>query len=236
MASEQYGFVFAVLFLTLFAGFTAMIPVDLQGTGSTPDILIPVDPALTSDFTDAEPFTKSDFGGVIGLYYLYYDLGSVGNDFECDFYSATDSFSVGALVRILTLWFGGLEYCNFVSKNGTNYGTTVSFTDIDNDAEEGATRYELILSESGNSAGAFIFYYNTTTYTDSSDAWDNDELHLVHGVGFSPNTDIVSLLVGILFLQLPDVPVGINLLLASAPWASVVYIIWFIIKESLPFI
>ena len=230
-SNEMYGFVFAVLFLTFFAGLTAMIPVDLQGQESSPDIVIPVDPTLVSDWTDSEAFDKTDFTGVAGLYYLYNSLG--GYDWECDF--VTDTFTVGAKIYFLGMvWLGGLDLVEFVNDNGTRY-SSVSFDDLDSDMSDGTVRYDLYFTVSGNSAGGFIFYYNTTTYTDSSDAWDNNELFLVHGVGFSPNSDIVSLLVGILFLQLPDVPLAINLLLASSPWASVIYIIWFIVKESLPF-
>lgn len=235
MASEQYGFVFAVIFLVLFAGLTAMIPVDLQGQGGTPNIVIPVDPALVADFSDYEDFVKSDFGGFGVLQYSAYD----GNgdtfpyDFDCIF--ATDTFVVAA--RIYWggfLWLGAYDVAKWTNDNGTVYGA-VTFSDIDRDATDGSVRYDLTFSSSGNDAGGFVFYYNTTTYTDASDAWDNDALFLVHGFGITPNTNIISLLVGILFLQLPDVPVGINLILATPPWASVGYIIWFLIKESLPF-
>ena len=50
MASgEQAGFVFAVAFIVLFAGLTAMVPVEIQGAGATTEILVPVDPSLVSD-------------------------------------------------------------------------------------------------------------------------------------------------------------------------------------------
>lgn len=234
-SSEQAGFVFAVVFITLFSGLTVMIPVDLQGQGNTADIVIPVDPALVSDWADYEDFIASDFSGVIPAY-ANYD-GNADNflyDFDCTF--VTPSFFVGA--RIYWggfLWLGAYDFVKWVSPNGTTY-STVTFDDIDNDAEDGSVRYDLIFLGSGKDAGGFIFYWNTTTYTGSEDAWDSDELFLVHGMGFEANTNIISLLVGILFLQLPDVPVGLNLLIASPPWASILYILWYLVKESLPFL
>jgi len=230
----MYGFVFAVLFLILFAGFTSMVPVDLQGQGSNPDIVIPVDPSLFTDWTAYEDYQKSDMTLLGNYYFLYYNaLGSY--DWRVGHTTTTEEFDLAAKIYYGGfLWLGGLDSVEFISMNGTNHGTSVSLTDIDNDLEEGASKYNLIFSISGNDAGDFIFYYNTTTYASASSAWTNNGLFLVHGVGFTANTDIVSLLFGILFLQLPDVPIGINLLLASAPWASVIYILWFLVTKSLP--
>lgn len=232
-STEQAGFVFAVIFITLFAGVTAMVPVDLQGQGATADILIPVDPALTSDFTDYEDFKKSDFNAL--WLYQEYDGNShtFPYKFDCSF-SGTDFWVASRVYWGGFLWLGAYDAVTWKNDNGTIYNS-VSFDDMDNDMTDGSVRYDLIFSGSGNDAGGFIFYYNTTTYTDSEDAWDNDELFLVHGYGITTNTNIISLLVGILFLQLPDVPLGINLLLATPPWASIAFLIWFLIKESLPF-
>ena len=213
-----------------------MIPVDLQGTGANAEILVPVDPELVSDFTDSETFTESEFIGVTGKYYVYDGEApdsQFPHTFECAF--VTDTFYVGKHVLFFGLWLGAYDWCNFIDENGTAYDS-VSFDDIDAGSDDGSIRFNLIFSGSGQDAGGFVFYYNTTTYTDSEDAWDNDELYLIHGYGFTSNTDIVSLLVGILFLQLPDVPTGLNLLIATPPWASIVYIIWFIVKESIPFV
>jgi len=234
MASgEQAGFVFAVTFIVLFAGLTAMVPVEIQGAGSTTEILVPVDPSLVSDWTAYEDFNKTDMVLLGGdYYYLYYDaLG--GYDWFVAFNA--EAFILGAKIYWGPFWLGALDYVQFISDTGINYDTSLTLTNIEDDGVDGTAKYNLIFSESGNDAGDFIFYWNSTTYSNPSDAWDNSDLVLVHGVGFSPNTNIVSLLVGILFLQLPDVPVQINLLLAVFPWASVVYIIWFIVKESLPF-
>lgn len=233
-SSEQAGFVFAVSFIVLFAGLTAMVPIEIQGAGATTEILVPVDPSLVSDWTDYEDWNKTDMTQVGSYYFINYDaLG--GFDWVAGFSAATETFTVGAKIYWGPFWFGGLDFVQFISTEGTNYDTWLTLTDIANDGVDGTAKYNLIFSESGNDAGDFIFYWNATTYSSPSDAWDNSDLVLLHGVGFTPNTDIVSLLVGILFLQLPDVPVGINLLLAVFPWASVIYIIWFIIKESLPF-
>jgi len=235
--AEQRTFVFALIYIILFSALLVTIPTDLQGLGQTANELTPINPNVLTDYADYAEFDKTDFGGVIGFYYLYPAVDPLGGYFwECDYYVATESFSVAAQVRYFGLWFGALSYCNFISDNGTNYGANIAFDDIDNDAEDGAVRYSLTFADTGSDGGDFIFFWNTTEYSGSSDAWDSSELYLFHGVGFATDTNIVTLLVGLLFLQLPDCPVLINVLLATPVWACVVFLIWFIIKESLPFV
>ena len=232
--SEQRTFVFAVTFIIIFSALIGSIPVDFQGQGATVETVTPVNPNLLTDFAHTEEFDKTDFTGVLVLAYVY-DLPLVdGITFECQFYD--NEFFVGAHALFLGIWLGGRNWANFISDNGTNHGLEVSFTDLENDAEDGVVRYTLQYEDTGNSAGGFIFYWNTTTYDNSTEAWDNDKLYLLHGVGLLANTDIASLLLSLLFLQLPDVPVLVNLLIVTPVWASIIFVLWFIIKEMIPFL
>ncbi len=230
-SSEQYGFVFAVSFIIFFSALLTTIPLDLQGQGATPDIVVPINPNLLTDFAEIEEFDKTDFGGILSFYFTY-ELPNGGTTWECLF--ASNSFAIGAHTLFVGLWLGGYSWVNFISDNGTNYGMTVSFTDIDNDLEEGAVRYTLQYEDTGNSAGGFVFYYNTTTYTDSEDAWDNDELFLVHGIGMSADTNVANLLLSLLFFQIPEVPFLVNVFLITPLWANIIYVAWFIIKSMIP--
>lgn len=229
--SEQRTFVFAVTFIIIFSALVGSIPIDLQGKGATADTVIPVNPNLLNDFAASEEFDKSDFIGTpIPFYYAYLLAPTT---FDCRNYG-DGKFNVGAHTLFVGLWLGGMSWVNFISENGTNYGTSVSFSDIENDAEDGAVRYTLQYEDTGNSAGGFVFYWNTTTYEGPSDAWDNNKLYLLHGIGIAGNTDIASLLISLLFLQLPEVPTLINLLIVVPIWASIIFVLWFIIKEMIP--
>lgn len=157
-----------------------------------------------------------------------------GITYEC--FQSSDQFSLGAHALFLGFWLGGYNWINFINENGTNYGDTVSFTDIDNDAEDGVVRYTLQYDDNGNSAGGLVFYYNTTTYTDSSDAWDSSELFILHGVGMTADTNIASLLLSLMFLQLPDVPFLVNVLIVTPIWAGIIFVAWYIIKSMIPFL
>ncbi len=232
--SEQRTFVFAVTFIIVFSALIGSIPVDFQGQGATVETVTPVNPNLLTDFAHTEEFDKTDFSGALVLSYAY-DLPLVdGITFECQFYD--NEFFVGAHALFLGIWLGGVSWANFISDNGTNHGIDVSFSDLENDAADGVVRYTLQYEDTGLSAGGFLFWWNTTTYSDPSDAWDNDDLLLLHGVGLTANTDIASLLLALMFLQLPEVPTVVNVLIITPIWASIIFVLWFIIKEMIPFL
>ena len=234
MSDEQYGFVFAVTFIIVFSALLATIPIGLQGQGATPDIVTPINPNLLTDFADTEEFDKTDFSGVL-VFSFEYELPDGITTWECVFH--TDYyFNIGAHALFLGIWLGGYNWVNFIADDGTNYGLAVSFDDIENDAEDGVVRYTLQYEDSGNSAGGIIFYWNTTTYSNPSDAWDNDELILLHGIGLTADTNIASLVLSLLFLQIPEVPFLVNVLLVTPLWASIIYVAWFIIKSMIPFL
>ena len=93
-------------------------------------------------------------------------------------------------------------------------------------------------TSSGAAAGALVCYWNTTTYATSSLAWASNELYMLHGVGIesTATNDIGALIISLLLLQLPQVPTLVNVFLAVPIWACIVYVLWFIIKEMIPFI
>lgn len=235
--SEQRGFVQGVVFILLFSALILAMPVDFQGEGSTPDDLVPVNPSLIAGFSDSENYTKDAYS--FGAIYGYYDYSLNSLNWRASCLTAGDQFRLGAKDYVGgVIWLGNIFYCDFISEDGINRGSILTYAEIDADADDGAVRYSLTFEESGNSAGGFVIYWNDTTYSDSSDAWDNSELYFLHGVGIADaaTLNIASLLISILFLQLPDCPTLINILIASPIWANIIYIFWFIIKETLPFV
>ncbi len=236
MASEMRGFVFAVVFIIVFSTLLSSVPAGLRGIGGTPDMVVAVDPAILTGFDEFENWTKSDYTGIVKTY--SYSLPSGVRTWSTLWGDLTDDiFSIAALSYwwiILT----GTEPCKFMSPNGTSRGTTLSIDEIEGDAEGGTVKYSMLFTTTGKSAGSFVVFWNTTLYADPQDAHDNDVLNLLHGVGFSSSatTDIGSLLVGLLFLQLPDVPVLVNMFIVVPIWASIIFVLWFVIKEMIPFL
>ena len=225
---------FAVSFIVIFSAIVSTIPIDLQGQEAEPiETVIPINPNLLTDFANTKQFDRTNFIVIYGLDYYTYEIVVDSTTFEAQF-DQTDAFSVGAHTLWIGIWLGGYDWANFINDNGTNYGTSVSFDDIDNDADNGVVRYTLTYETAGASAGGFIFSWNTTTYTGSSDAWDSSKLYLIHGQGLTADTNIASLLLSLLFLQIPDIPFLVNIILVTPLWACIIYVTWFIIKSMIP--
>ena len=232
---EMRGFVFCVTYLIVFSALLSSIPVGLQGAGTDVETLFPIDPSLTTGFSDYQNWTRAAYTGAGPFYFYDYSLDSKG------WYSATDDDTIQIVRKIYTLgflWLGQIDPCKFISPDGTDRGTAIALTTINSDADDGAVRYDLESYLNGESAGSLVAYWNTTKYDNSTHAWDNQELYLLHGVGIdsSATNNVAALLVGLLFFQLPDVPPLVNAILATPTWACVIFILWFVIKEMIPFI
>ncbi len=234
MASEMRGFVFSIVFIFVFATLIATIPAGLQGPENAPNTVIPIDPSLVTGFADSENYTTSSFSPA--GYMLYSYVYTMSSTWDC----VTDnvsSFTLGKRVLWLGLYLGHHDWSSFEGPEGQDRGGALTWSEIADDATDGAVRYSLTL-DSGDSGGAFVVYWNTTEHSSVEDAWDNDELYLLHGIGFasSATADIGALLVSFLFFQLPEVPILINVLLATPIWACIVFVIWFVVKEMIPFL
>lgn len=230
---EMHGFVWSITFIIVFSALLTSIPVGLQGQGGTADELLPVDPNLIANFSESVDFTRTDFTGTP----LYYDYDLGGYKWRC-YYQSQTFWLVRKVLIAGILWLGGVKNIEFVLDNGTNRGRYLTFTEIDSDDDDGTIRYDLQYLDTGNEAGKFIFSWNTSLYTDSEDAWDNDVLYLLHGIGLgvSATSNIGFLLISLLFLQLPDCPVLVNALIATPIWACILYVLWYVIKEMIPFV
>lgn len=228
--AEIRSFVFAITFIVVFVTLVATIPTDLLGVGESPEGITPIDPSLLTGFSAFENYTKSAFS-LEGTVYLYsYSLNSrawVASE-------ATGIFTLGAKIYWAGfLWLGGMDMVEFGER-----GQQLTLAEIEADADEGTVTYPMLYVTTGTSAGSFVVYWNETLYSDPEDAWDNDALYMVHGVGVeaTASTNALSLLLQLLFFQLPDVPVLVNTLLVTPVWAAIIYVTWFVIKESMPFV
>ena len=233
---EMRGFVFSLIFIIVFSTLLASVPVGLQGIGASPDTVVPIDPNLVTGFSDTANYTPAVLPTPPPIEtYTYEDLGGR------DWIAGMDLTSLYIYAKVLVwdfLWLGQTDNCKFIAPSGTDRGNALALSEIETDDEEGAVRYSMQFIESGDSAGSLVIYWNITEYPVFQDAWDAEEVYLLHGVGIdtSATTNIGALIVSLLFLQLPGVPVLVNMFLAVPIWACIVFVLWFIIKEMIPFV
>jgi len=223
---------FTIVFILIFAGLLTAVPTDFQGQGNDPEIVNPLDTAVIFGFEDYTEWNMTDLS-VYGQ--LQYEFNLRGWLFS--YYAGT--IQLGAkIVYGGFVWLGQLDSCEFINSAGINRGPVLSYEEIDEDASDGTVNYNLLYLVNGADAGGFVVYWNTTDYESLYDAFVADDVSFLHGVGIASTApiDITSLLIGLLLLQLPDCPMLVNLLLATPIYAAVVYLIWFIIKESMPFV
>lgn len=229
---EYRGFIFAITFIIFFAGLVVAIPPGLEGQGLDPDDVVPLDTAVIFGFEDYENWTMTALNAY-DIYQYTFNL----RDWWFAHYAGTIQFGA-KIIYAGFLWLGQLDSCEFISSEGVNRGTVLGSEEIDADSDNGTASYNLLYLVNGADAGGFVIYWNTTEYESSADAFIADDVNFMHGVGIASTApvDITSLLIGLLLLQLPNCPPLINLLLATPIYAAVVFLIWFIIKESMPFV
>lgn len=233
---ELRAFVFAVTFIIIFSTLLISVPAGLQGPEETPETVIPVDPNVLTGFAEIQEIYPDNFTGSPPLYvYDYDDFG--GRDWRA-FTDDDTCILLAAKVYLWVFWFGNLDSCRFKSPSGTDRGTQLDFDEIDQDATDGTVTYSLLFDTSGDSAGSLVVYWNVTEYASVDDAWDSDEVYMIHGLGLAETatTNIAGLIISLLFLQLPDVPVMVNALIVIPIWACIIFVFWFIVKEMIPFV
>lgn len=238
--AEQRSFVLAVVFIIAFAGLIQTVPIDFQGQEETPETLTPIDPTILADFADAENFTKDTCTTVGTISIHTYQLpASTGDHWYFQSNPTGYDYLMAKKIFWSGLWFGEIDKSEFIAPDSINRGTHLTRTELEEDAVNGTVAYSLISSRTGDTHGTFIFYWNYTLYgSNSLTAWNAEELYLLHGVGVD-DTGVINigmLLIQLMTFSLPDVPFLINLILISPLVVSFGFIIWYIIKETTPFL
>jgi hypothetical protein len=212
----------------MYTSFLGGMPVGFTTNTYTSPSVSEFDPSLLSGFASIETYNRSTFSNIGDYYYYDYSLG--GYNWRIAF--QTDSFTLGNKVFFFGLWLGAMEYETF-SFQSEDRGTQLSFTELETDNTTGQVRYAL-----APIGGGLLFAWDVETYANPSDAWDNNDLQLLHGIGANSEspTNMLGLLLGLMFFSVPDIPTMLQVLIAAPIYASVIYLSWFVIKEVIPFV
>ena len=231
------AFTFLITTVLLYGFFLTTMPTAFLGAGTDVDTLEPmtsIDPTLVTGFGDYENWTPAAYTEQGGTAYTY---TIDPNDFV-SFEGGTALTVTRKVYYFGAIWLGQYDAMVFIAQDGGDRGTSLSFAEIEADDTNGTVRYDLQSYTSGKSYGVFALQWNITAYATLGLAWTAQEVDLVHGVGYENTApaNALNLVLGLITFTLPDVPKMIQVILASPIYAPGIYLIWFLIKESMPFV
>jgi len=124
------------------------------------------------------------------------------------------------------------------AESGVNYGNWLSIEKLDEcwDNESSMVAFNIRTTEVQMRV---YFGFNTTKYSKPSEAYYDDGLSCLYGIGFdqiNTSTNAWNLIGSLLFFQMPDVHPAINALIAIPLWALIAYLIYVLILKAIPLV
>jgi len=171
-----------------------------------------------------------------------FDIGGRNMEFDAeyalDYMLLSHRYGIGLLFTERGDWYNrdGIKV-----SSGSIYGEMINAEDLDTDYNASSDiQFRVEFDAEAKFQVWAYFDFNETTYALPSDAWDNDDLGVLVGIGFDQiNTSFTAWdLVGmILFFQLPDLGLSILGVIISIPlWVSIAYLAYVLIIKVIPLI
>lgn len=190
-------------------------------------------------FVDTINITLDDSGGqvyipVIMQYAYVYDFELGGHNLEL----WDHDYASPKHLHVNHYWYWWIfptahHQMEWLNKEGFSRGEHLDADELDNDYEETTIRYTIKCEH----FQAYVFFgFNETTYSQPSDAWDNNELKLLFGIEFDQvNTSINAwgLIAMLLFFGLPNVHWIIDVLIHIPIWIAEAYLAFILILRTI---
>lgn len=224
--AEMKTFAFVVSFLLIYSAFLSTVPPGLLVDTYENPIIADVNPQLLVGFNESVQYNSTSYTGN----YYGYELGG----YEWASWESVTSYKMGVKAIVWAIWVS-TALNDFVNEEGENRGTELTFVEMQEDSDNGTVRYDAV---NRFVSSGVVFYWNTNDYTYAWEAWGNDSLQVIHGIGASAESpqNALSLVLGMLTFSIPGIPFLLQVLLSSPIYASILYLIWFFIKEVIPFL
>ncbi len=219
--AEMKTFAFAVSFLLIYSAFLSTVPPGLLTDTYENPILSNLDPQLLVGFDSSVQYNSTTYTAN----YYSYELGG----YEWATWESVTSYKLGVKAIVFGIWIDtAINW--FINSEEEYRGTELTFVIMQEDSTNGTVRYT---TSNRFVTSAVVFYWNTNDYTYAWEAWGNDSLQVVHGIGASAEApqNALSLVLGMLSFSIPGIPFLLQVLLSSPIYASIMYLIWFLIKE-----
>ena len=247
--SEYKGLITAGTLLACFTILSMAIPASLY-TAEEGRILAPPDYFDIGDlyyFTQTSNLLANLTGGTYvywGTLYQYYmkDVNIGGWDIEWYYRypNSTSDYEMRLLhIHSEWIWFPADHWMDWTNSQGVDRGDTLTYDELNADlAGTNQARYRVYCDHT-----TYYTYigFNDTAYSDLEDAWDFGGVTAFFGVQFDDeNTgfNAMNLIASILFFQMPEIHIAINLLIAIPIWIAIGYISLILILraiDALPF-
>ena len=224
--AEMKTFAFVVSFLLIYSAFLSTVPPGLLTETYENPIIADVNPQLLVGFDESVQYNSTSYTGN----YYGYSLGG----YEWASWESTTSYKMGVKAIVWAIWVS-TALNDFVNEAGENRGTELTFVEMQEDSDNGTVRYDAV---NRFVSSGVVFYWNTNDYATAALAWDADALQVIHGIGASVESpqNALSLVLGMLTFSIPGIPFLLQVLLSSPIYASILYLVWFFIKEVIPFL
>jgi len=239
--SEIRGLVVVGSFLSCLVLLIGLIPADFYPTAYEGKTVSPPESGYfeavdITYYVNTVIITLNDTGYHAYKYpprYYTYELDLGGHDLRL-----YDYYDPDVQLKLEHFWVQWIfetnhHWMKWINHEGVNRGEELTPSELDADYVEGNIRY-IVKCDHFQAIGFFGF--NETAYSKPSEAWENNDLHIMFAIEFDQATtgfNAWSLISGILFFQLPDVHPIINATIAVPIWIAIVYISVILIYRSI---
>ena len=136
----------------------------------------------TPELADIDPQLIVGFENFVTMNSTNFTAGAVDYGFGGHLWTAVE---MPGLITVLyrTIMFLIIPVytpVTFTFEGGFDRGTELTWVQIQTDSEDGMTRYT---AKCPQVTSGLVFMWNTTDYEYAWDAWGNDSLVIIHGVG-----------------------------------------------------
>lgn len=224
---------FAILIGTIPSGF--MVTTEEYREQTVPDYFEAIDLQF---FAETWSYTLNATGGTeggAGWYFIDIDIGN--RDFDMWYKKANQTpLQLYFVHRYTWIIFPVSHKMQWLNYQGATRGTELEGTELDSDVSNPS-----YTAKCDHFHVKVFFAYNDTLYSVPTEAWNNNNLHMLVGIDFDQQETGMNAwnLIGmILFFQMPNVHPILNMLIAIPVWVCIAWLTFaFIIAvvKSLPF-
>ena len=127
------------------------------------------------------------------------------------------------------------HFMDHYDKSGINKGKTLDVSDLEANRNPD-NKTSMFRIKCNHFEATAIYNFNSTKWANFTDAWDHNELYVFHGIDFdqtSTGYNAFYLISRLLFFQMPEMNVVLNMIIAIPVWIAIGYIVVILIYRTI---